>query len=151
MNASTYKPAKLFTVDEANAMLPLVGAITKDLFALYQEVLERQDRLQHLTSGRDNDQRSDPYIDEIAEMERELEQDREKLRNYVNELMELGVEPKGPAEGLVDFPAMMDGRIVYLCWKLGELEVMHWHEIDSGFAGRQSLTAAAIDDGPSSL
>ncbi|MEX0979285.1 MAG: DUF2203 family protein, partial [Pirellulales bacterium] len=49
----------------------------------------------------------------------------------------------GP-EGLVDFPCRMDGRIVFLCWKLGEPEVTHWHELDSGYAGRQSLVAGSL-------
>jgi hypothetical protein len=50
-------------------------------------------------------------------------------------------------EGLVDFPSLMDGRIVYLCWRLGEPEVLHWHELKSGFAGRQSLTAGSLSEG----
>jgi hypothetical protein len=41
----------------------------------------------------------------------------------------------------------MDGRIVFLCWKLGEPEVTHWHELDAGFAGRQSLVAGSVADG----
>jgi hypothetical protein len=43
-------------------------------------------------------------------------------------------------KGLVDFPTIMDGRTVCLCWKLDEPEVLFWHEWDSGFAGRQPLT-----------
>ena len=57
------------------------------------------------------------------------------------------MEPKGAVEGLVDFPAEMDGRIVYLCWKLGEPEVLHWHDLESGFAGRQSLVAGVSHGG----
>jgi hypothetical protein len=60
----------------------------------------------------------------------------------------LGVEPKG-GDGLVDFPALWDGRLVYLCWKLGEPEVLYWHEIDAGFAGRQPLTADSVGTGGS--
>ena len=59
----------------------------------------------------------------------------------MDELRHLGVEPKNGPEGLVDFPAMIDGRPVYLCWKVGELEVLHWHDLDAGFRGRQPLTA----------
>jgi hypothetical protein len=44
---------------------------------------------------------------------------------------------------LVDFRALMEGREVYLCWLLGEEEVTHWHELDAGFAGRQSLLAGS--------
>ena len=51
-------------------------------------------------------------------------------------------------EGLVDFPSRLDGRTVFLCWRLGEPEVLHWHELDAGFAGRQPLVAGSVADGP---
>ena len=74
--------------------------------------------------------------------------DAERLQDYIDELRRLGLEPKGAIEGLVDFPSIIDGKLVYLCWKLGEPEVTHWHELDAGFAGRQSLVAgvSAGDD-----
>ena len=50
-----------------------------------------------------------------------------------------GIELKDYFTGLIDFPCRMDGREVYLCWRLGEPEVGHWHELDAGFAGRQKL------------
>jgi hypothetical protein len=46
---------------------------------------------------------------------------------------------KGFEGGLVDFHSQLQGRDVYLCWRLGEPDVGHWHEIESGFAGRQPL------------
>ena len=67
----------------------------------------------------------------------------------MEELRDLGVEPKNGPEGLVDFPSLLDGRVVYLCWKLDETEVAHWHEIDGGFAGRQPLTAGSVAGGES--
>ena len=51
----------------------------------------------------------------------------------------LGVEPKGIETGLIDFPTMRGGRVVYLCWKLGEGPIAYWHEVEAGFAGRRSL------------
>lgn len=144
MSRQAYKPKKLFTVDEANAMLPLVRAIAKDVSELYHDLIERQRRLDLLTGRRDIEV-GDPYSDELVEMERELEADQRRLREYVEELQHLGVELKGPADGLLDFPSEMDGRIVYLCWKLGEPEVAHWHELDTGFAGRHSLAVGALD------
>jgi hypothetical protein len=143
MSFKTYKPAKLFTVDEANATLPLVRAITEDLAKLARDVIERRQRLDHLTHGRELAS-GDPYGDELAQIEEELEKDSRRLQGYVEELRELGVEPKGAAEGLVDFPATQDGRLVFLCWKLGEPEVLYWHELDAGFAGRQPLTAGSV-------
>jgi hypothetical protein len=66
------------------------------------------------------------------------------LQEYVEELRQLGVEPKNGPEGLVDFPAMLDGRPVFLCWKLGEPEVMFWHDLEAGFQGRQPLAAGSV-------
>jgi hypothetical protein len=138
-----YRPQKFFTVESANASLPLVRAIVKDLASLSREVVERRERLAHLLDGRDLDS-DDPYASELAQVEEDLQRDSQRLHEYVEELRELGVEPKNGPEGLVDFPCLMDGRIVYLCWKLGEPEVLFWHELDAGFRGRQSLTADSI-------
>jgi hypothetical protein len=51
----------------------------------------------------------------------------------------MGIQLKGPLEGLIDFPSYRDGELVELCWKLGEEKVDHWHEIGEGFAGRRKL------------
>ena len=62
-----------------------------------------------------------------------------RLREYVEELRALGVEPKSGTEGLVDFPALLNGRKVYLCWKLGESRVLFWHDLEAGYVGRQPV------------
>lgn len=146
MSSQKNKPARLFTIEQANAMLPLVRAITGDLANLARDVMQRRHRLSVLTTGREL-KSNDPYSDELAQMESELERDARKLQEYVDELRELGVEPKGAIEGLVDFPCEMDGHIVYLCWRLGEPEVLFWHDLESGFGGRQPLTADSVSGG----
>lgn len=143
MSDLEYNPKKVFTVEQVNVMLPLVGAIASDLAKLSGEVIERRQRLAHITTDREL-ATGNPYDDELALVESELERDTQRLREYVRELCELGVEPKGAEEGLVDFPCMLDGRLVYLCWKVGEPEVLYWHELDAGFAGRQPLTVDAV-------
>jgi hypothetical protein len=133
---------KYFTAERANAMLPLVRAIVKDLAELSRDVVDRRDRLAHLLAGR-NGQSTDVYSEELMQIEEELEKDGRRLRDYVEELTKLGLEPKNGQEGLVDFPTLIDGREAYLCWKLDEPEVLYWHEMDAGFAGRQPLTVGA--------
>jgi len=133
---------KLFTVEQANAALPLVRAITADLARLSSEVVDRRERLSALLAGRERSDR-DLYGQELAQVEEDLKRDVERLQEYAEELRELGVDPKNFPEGLVDFPAVMEGRPVYLCWKLGEPEVLHWHDVDAGFSGRQPLTAGS--------
>ena len=144
MSAShTYQPARLFTIEQANATLPLVRAICSDLSTLARDVMERRHRLALLTAGREL-KPGDPYSDELSQMEGELERDASRLQEYVDELRQLGVEPKGALDGLVDFPCELEGRIVYLCWRLGEPEVLYWHDLEAGFSGRQPLTAGSV-------
>jgi hypothetical protein len=135
-----YRPTKLFTVEQANAALPLVRSITADLVRLSRDVIDRRERLALLLAGRTSTAK-DLYSEELVQIEEELEKDSAQLQEYVEELRALGVEPKSGPEGLVDFPSLVDDRIVFLCWKLGESEVTYWHELDAGFRGRQSLVA----------
>jgi hypothetical protein len=130
---------RLFTVAEANAALPLVRVIVADLVALSRDVIDRRQRLALLSGKRERDLR-DPYDAELAQMEGELEDDSRRLREYVAELRALGVQPTSAAEGLVDFPAVIDNRKVFLCWKLGEPQVSHWHEPGEGYSQRKPMS-----------
>lgn len=140
MNEDSADEQKLFTVEEANAALPLVQAIVRDVVQVSHEIVERRERLGQIRGGR-KPKPGDPYSEELSQIEESLEAERAKLYEYAEELRELGVELKDGLTGLVDFRCLMDGRVVYLCWKLGEAEVLHWHELDAGFSGRKPLTA----------
>lgn len=147
MSARRLPRRMLFTPEEANAALPLVRVIVRDVVRLARDVVDRRERLSFLLNRKGPDP-SDFYRDELAQVQANLEDDAQRLREYIRELADLGVEPKSATEGLVDFPSEMDGRRVYLCWKLGEPEVLYWHEVEDGFAGRQPLVAgAAADEG----
>jgi hypothetical protein len=70
----------------------------------------------------------------------------DQIDGFVHELSEIGCEMKDLEVGLVDFPAEMEGRKVYLCWKLGEDRVDHWHELTEGFRGRKPLPVTVPED-----
>jgi hypothetical protein len=129
---------KIFTPAEADATLPLVSAIVSDLVDLSCELTERRQRLTLLQGGKAGNPH-DPYHEELVQVQKEMEKDKLRLREYVEELRALGVEPKSGTEGLVDFPALLNGRKVYLCWKLGESRVSFWHDLEAGFVGRQPV------------
>ena len=61
------------------------------------------------------------------------------MRRLLETLEESGIVLRDIDRGLVDFPALSDGREIYLCWELGEDEVAYWHELEAGFGGRQPL------------
>jgi len=135
---------KYFTVQEANAALPLVRAIVRDIAELAHELRERHQRLSgYRSSSRGGKAPSEAHQEELQQAEAEFEKAQERMKEFEHELAQLGVELKDYFTGLLDFPAWMDGRPVYLCWRLGEPEVSHWHELEAGFAGRQKLTVDA--------
>ena len=140
---------KFFTIEEANNALPLVRAIVTDIVNKYAEVSERKARLDQIRQSRQSTGRGphDLYLEELAQVEEELDREITRLQEFIEELEDLGVELKDISRGLIDFRSMMEGREVYLCWLLGEDEVGHWHELDAGFAGRQSLLAGSSSDG----
>jgi len=61
------------------------------------------------------------------------------LLQTIDELNGMGIQLKGPLEGLIDFPSYRDGELIELCWKLGEERVEHWHRIGEGYGGRKKL------------
>lgn len=125
-------------------MLPLVSAIVADIVELSRDVISRRERIVDLERRSNYDNAPRVYAEELRLVKDELQSDSQRLQSYVEELRDLGVEPKSGPEGLVDFPAVINGKSVYLCWKLGEPEVSHWHEMDAGFAGRQPITVDSL-------
>ena len=139
----TKKPTtskKYFTVAEANAVLPLAQSIVRDIAELANRLQERYDRLTAEGELADGNR---------EELEQELEQDQDKLQEYQQELQRLGQIilqwVSSVHSGLIDFPSWMGKREVYLCWKLGEPQVAHWHELDAGFAGRRKIRLEMAD------
>ena len=63
----------------------------------------------------------------------------ERISDSVEAIQEMGILVKDLDVGLCDFPYLLDGRVVYLCWKLGEPEIRYWHEIEDGYSGRQPI------------
>jgi hypothetical protein len=138
------KPAtskRYFTAAEANATLPLVRAIVRDITALARDLRDRHERLARVRGKEQPGHLGDAYQEEVQQVQAEFDRDQERMQEYEQELRDLGVELKDPFTGLVDFPCWMNGHEVYLCWRAGEPDVGYWHEVDAGFAGRQKLLA----------
>lgn len=126
-----YKPQKVFTVEQANKTLPLVRRIAEDIARISREWNSaREERLLVLQEGR---------VERAREIESQAEELCYQLEDYVRELEQLGCISKDPLRGLVDFPARLSGRTVFLCWRLGEGEVLHWHEVEAGYLGRMPI------------
>lgn len=122
---------RFFTLEEANRMLPLIRHIVDDI-GITAKVYER------LQSKLDLKNDMAPSPEERCLLTAELSDHADRLEDCLQELRTLGVEFKG-WEGLVDFPAWVDGREVEYCWKQDEPAVSYWHELYAGFRNRRPL------------
>jgi hypothetical protein len=131
------KAKKYYTVEQANAMLPLLRHILRDVTELAHDLRQRYERINHLQHN--SGKLTPAHQEEVQTMLADFERDQDKMHEFEDELRRLHVELKDYFTGLIDFRSMMDGREVYLCWRLGEPEVAHWHELDGGFSARKKL------------
>ena len=124
---------KLFTVEEANALLPTVRGVVGRIQRAYARVSAAQEQARLAAAGAAQGgggmEGGGAYVLSLS-----------KLAEAAGQLEELGVQLKDYERGLIDFPAMRDGRVVLLCWQLGEGDQIEWwHDLEAGFAGRQPL------------
>ena len=123
---------KHFTLAEANTLLPRVRVLMETLLAIRTEAMALRPDVWPVVekaTGNGGSRKAGELLGLFVNFEKAL-----------NELQGLGCELKGLEQGLVDFPALREGRTVYLCWQYNEPEITFWHEIDAGFAGRQRLS-----------
>ncbi|MHB8642545.1 MAG: DUF2203 family protein [Gaiellaceae bacterium] len=127
-----------FTPAEANEALeeirPLVAELVAHRAAQQRAQAERTELATHIAGnggGIDAQQ--------LADLEAEDERERVGVARCVNAIHGRGAIVKDVDEGLVDFPAQRDGEEILLCWRLGEVEVAYWHDLEEGFAGRRPL------------
>ena len=125
---------KLFTVEEANALLPTARRILDALRKAHSRVLSLKDEAQRAAEGAKLGGGGG-----MAEGGRYLAAVM-RLAEKMGELDALGIQLKDFERGLIDFPSMREGRVVLLCWQFGEGDAVEWwHELEAGFAGRQPL------------
>jgi hypothetical protein len=129
--------ARQFTREEAERLVPHLAELLLQLQERKHEYDQHESRLAELTVK----MRGNGHMLEgdLKQAQLDLERAVAEVNHLVEQVHEIGCELKGIEEGLIDFRTEIDGREVYLCWKLGEDAIAWWHELDTGFAGRQPL------------
>ena len=135
---------KLFTIDEARALLPQIVAEVEDLLATFAEIRAEIES----TSQRTGLPGDSPDVAEHLESRGVLPRLFEKVTTSIDRIQRHGCVVNGPEAGLVDFPCLYDREIVFLCWKFGEAGITHWHRIADGFAGRRPLLDVGDETAP---
>ncbi len=128
---------KVFTVEEANELLPVLTELVHNLQGKRDQAVEievRIDALELVTnSGDDSSARE---LEKLVEKHRQVVAEFYKI---VDEIQSHGCILKDIDLGLIDFYGVVEGRIVCLCWRLGEEQISFWHDVKEGYANRQSL------------
>ena len=121
---------KHYTRDEARALLPQIRRWLARLTEQRQEVQKREKQLQELmTPGRDV---GGPLVNSWLRTVLEVQ-------DILLEFYRRDIQIKDLERGLIDFPTLMDGKEVFLCWEKSEPDIGFWHDIESGYAGREKL------------
>ena len=131
---------KLFTVEEANALLPRLRVLLGELSAIRQRwnSIYTGETIESILEGH-SPESPGSWLESAIEHQDELEELKESFYNHILEIHSMGCQVKDITEGLIDFPSMRQDKVVLLCWKLGESSVRFWHDFESGFAGRKPI------------
>ena len=136
--ASSQVFPRLFTIAEANALLPDLRPVVERIFQRLDSLREKSETI--IRAGRLSP--STPALMKRLQDDEAIACVIQEVKGLVEEINSYGCVSKGIEQGLVDFPCLLGGEIVFLCWRYGEESVGHWHRIEDGFAGRRPLLDA---------
>ena len=122
---------RIFTISEATNLLPQLEEVLTEVKRLRKFLVSIETEIKK-ASGHATQSGGSPFGPSYLKT-------LERIIKNIEQINEMGVLVKDLDKGLCDFAYRMDGRVVYLCWKLGEAEIGWWHETSAGFSGRQAL------------
>lgn len=122
---------KYYTPKEANHQLEVVRPMVAELMTISERIRAHQPEIWSVVE-KSAGNGGNPTLSKMLP-------DFDRLDALLHQLQDMGIEVKDLSTGLIDFPALKDGRVVYLCWKYNEGSIQFWHEIEAGFAGREPI------------
>jgi len=122
---------RVFTLAEAQSLLPRLRTLLEELSQEWKRMSELNPEIQ---KARDN-----APLNGYSKFGVEYVESVSHLMSLIHEIKDMGVLLKDADKGLCDFPYIKGGRMVYLCWQLGEDAIRYWHDVETGFAGREPL------------
>lgn len=130
---------RLFTIDEARALLPVLRPDVEKLLDTFREIRAEIEA----ASGQTGLEPGSPDLAGHLQARGIVPRLFDRVKQIVERIHLHGCLVNGPEAGLIDFPCLYNNEIVFLCWKFGEPTVTYWHRIPDGFAGRRPLLDAA--------
>jgi hypothetical protein len=137
--------SRFYAIDEANGVLPEVERILSALRDQRVELIALRDRV--VAASPDDQPPSPEAAERIRLLRLGMQGLIDQMQAGVARLVELDITLRDISTGLIDFPALVSGRPIWLCWRLGEAGVAHWHSVDEGFDARRPLTELPMGRG----
>lgn len=131
----------LFTVDEANQVLPLVRSIVRDVVEDFRHLRNAGRERRALEVESAGSRSAERHIEALKD---KVSGYSARIEGYLRELSDLGLEVRDLELGLVDFPSLIDGEPAYLSWRMGEERVSWWHPADKGFSDRAPVPEPSL-------
>ncbi len=122
---------KYYSPKEANEALEIIRPMAAELVGIGERIRDRQPEIWNAVE-KSAGNGGNPELSRLLP-------DFDKLDDILHRLQGMDIQVKDLSIGLIDFPAVKDGRVIYLCWKYNEESVQFWHEAEAGFAGRQPI------------
>ena len=132
---------RIFTLEEAERTLPLLRRILTDLrpeYRVWQDALADYE----LLSGGARAEAGESEA--LLAARRAITESADRISAYLDEISDIGCLFKGFDAGLVDFYTLREDRLVFLCWRVDEPHITHWHEIEAGYSGRQPIDSTFL-------
>lgn len=133
--------ARIFTLEEAERTLPLLRRILTDLRAEYRVWQDAGAEYELLAAGARADRGE---TEELLAARRAMTESADRISGFLDEIAAIGCLFKGFDAGLVDFYTLREDRLVFLCWRVDEDHITHWHDVESGYAGRQPVDSTFL-------
>jgi hypothetical protein len=130
---------KTFSLEEAQTLIPVLESLMKNAIEAKDTAENIAQKLQQLSQRIFMNGGTLVRIAEVAKRRAQHDKAVQQVKDTLAEIDSIGVQVKDLDSGLLDFPCRLGDDIVLLCWKMGETEIQHWHTMDSGFSGRQSV------------
>ena len=130
---------KTFTLEEANALLPVVEGLLEQAIAAKEEAERLEGEIQSLRQRIFLSGGMTVDVAGVARNRTETEGLVHRAKEALAEIDTIGVQVKDLDTGLLDFPCRIEGEVVLLCWRRGESRIEYWHTLEAGFRGRQPL------------
>jgi hypothetical protein len=139
---------KYFNRKEAEQLLPIIEPCLEQALERKHEISSLDQELSQAAAKIMVLGGSIPPYSDLAKKRAVREQSAAKMAEAINKIQENGCVVKDLDQGLIDFPCLLEGEEVYLCWKLGEERIEYWHGIHEGFAGRKPLDDSKPEEPP---